>query len=108
MRTLFIFLYCLTLGTIAMADRPSIKGKIICLDPGHGGTADTDAFRQGPSGEREEWINLRVAFMLKELLEKNGAQVIMTRTEDVFIPLADRASIAKEKNRTNEHYVEMD
>lgn len=99
-RSLFLFLFfcCPTQGTSAMQDRPSIRGKIICLDPGHGGTATTDTFRQGPSGEREEWINLRVAFILKELLEKNGAQVIMTRTEDVFVPLADRATIAKENN----------
>lgn len=72
-----------------------LQGKIICIDPGHGGTALTDAYRVGIGGEREEWINLRVAMLLKEKVEKRGARVVMTRTDDSFIPLADRAKAAK-------------
>lgn len=72
----------------------SLENKIICIDPGHGGTADTDSYRVGPSGEREEWINLRVGLMLKELLEAKGAQVVMTRSEDVQVPLIERATMA--------------
>ena len=34
----------------------NLKYKIICIDPGHGGTANSDSFRIGPTGEREEWI----------------------------------------------------
>lgn len=74
----------------------SIKGKTICIDPGHGGTADTDTYRVGPSGEREEWVNLRVALYLQKLLQKEGAVVIMTRTEDVFVPLEKRSAVALE------------
>jgi len=75
-------------------DPVSLTGKIICLDPGHGGTAATDHYRQGPTGEREEWINLRVAQLLKKKLEATGAKVIMTRTTDTFVPLIERAKIA--------------
>jgi N-acetylmuramoyl-L-alanine amidase len=75
-----------------------LKGKFVCLDPGHGGTAATDSFRIGPSGEREEWINLRVALELKDLLEEVDCTVILTRTEDVLVPLKDRAKIAVENN----------
>lgn len=75
-----------------------LQGKIICLDPGHGNTADSDTFRIGPSGEREEWINLRVARLLKEVLEAKGAKVIMTRTADTHVELAKRAEIAKKGN----------
>lgn len=71
-----------------------LRGKIICLDPGHGGTASKDSFRVGPTGEREEWINLRVALMLKEMLEKAGAKVIITRTEDIDVPLMERPKMA--------------
>jgi N-acetylmuramoyl-L-alanine amidase len=71
-----------------------IKGKIICIDPGHGGTASTDSFRVGPGGEREEWINLRIAQHLKDMLEKVGAKVIMTRTTDIQVGLKERAMIA--------------
>lgn len=74
-----------------------LEKKIICIDPGHGGTAKTDTFRVGPTGEREEWINLRVSIYLQKLLEENGAVVIMTRTEDIHIPLQERAEIAKKE-----------
>ncbi|KAA6441350.1 N-acetylmuramoyl-L-alanine amidase [Dyadobacter flavalbus] len=72
----------------------TLKGKIICVDPGHGGTALTDSYRVGPAGEREEWINLRVGILLRKMLEEKGATVIMTRTEDKFVPLPDRAKLA--------------
>jgi len=73
-----------------------LKGKVICLDPGHGGTAEIDQYRVGPSGEREEWINLRVGMYLKKMLEKQGANVLMTREADVQVALADRAEMAVE------------
>jgi N-acetylmuramoyl-L-alanine amidase len=80
---------------LAFAQKASVlDGKIIVIDPGHGGTATTDSYRQGPTGEREEWIDLRVGLILKELLEAKGAKVLMTRTSDVFVSLADRSKLA--------------
>ncbi len=77
--------------------RPSVlAGKVVCLDPGHGGTAASDTYRVGPTGEREEWINLRVALALRQLLEARGAKVLMTRTDDRDVPLVDRARLAME------------
>ncbi|MCF0059488.1 N-acetylmuramoyl-L-alanine amidase [Dyadobacter sp. CY356] len=72
----------------------SLSGKIICVDAGHGGTALTDSYRVGPGGEREEWINLRVAKLLQKMLEEKGAKVLMTRTTDDTIALWRRARIA--------------
>jgi N-acetylmuramoyl-L-alanine amidase len=72
----------------------TLAGKIICLDAGHGGTAQTDSYRVGPSGEREEWINLRVAKLLRQLLEEKGARVLMTRTADDNISFDDRIRLA--------------
>lgn len=97
----FIFLLSLTgcTTTTETVTEPSVfSGKVICLDPGHGGTAETDPFRAGPSGEREEWINLRVALLLKDMLEEQGAEVIMTRTEDINLSLGSRADIAIENH----------
>lgn len=71
-----------------------LKGKIICIDPGHGDTAGKDNFRIAPSGEREEWINLRVALMLRDMLEAKGVKVLITRTEDIHVELKDRAMLA--------------
>jgi N-acetylmuramoyl-L-alanine amidase len=76
----------------------TLSGKTIFLDPGHGGTADTDQYRVGPTGEREEWINLRVAQMLRAMLEEKGARVVMSRTADSAVALQERAEMAKEVN----------
>jgi len=72
----------------------SLKGKIICVDPGHGGTALTDHYRVGIAGEREEWVNLRVGLLLQKMLEEKGATVIMTRTRDTIVTLPARAKLA--------------
>lgn len=71
-----------------------LSGKLICIDPGHGGSSATDSYRQGPTGEREEWIDLRVGLLLKEILEEKGAKVLMTRSEDIPVPLAARSKMA--------------
>lgn len=96
----FFVLPCLGLTQTEMSQEnvSPVVGKIICLDAGHAGTAKTDSFRAGPKGEREEWINLRVALLLQKLLEKKGAKVVMTRTTDDTISLTRRAKIAKENN----------
>lgn len=96
----FVFLFNLGLIPVAISQETisPVKGKIICLDAGHGGTAKTDSFRAGPTGEREEWINLRVALLLQKMLEEKGARVVMTRVSDDTISLSRRAQIAKENN----------
>jgi N-acetylmuramoyl-L-alanine amidase len=64
----------------------------IVLDPGHGGH-DTGAI--GPSGLMEKDVVLDLALRLRRLLvERLGARVLMTRTEDVFVPLPERTAIA--------------
>ncbi len=96
----YLVLSLCLLGCASRAGKTAglLHGKVICIDPGHGGTAETDQYRVGIAGEREEWVNLRVGLYLRELLEKAGATVIMTREEDVFVPLADRASMALEND----------
>jgi len=92
-----IFLFCAFFSCYSERANP-LAGKIICIDPGHGGTATTDSFRVGPSGEREEWINLRVGLYLKSFLEKEGTIVIMIRNKDIGIGLKERALLAIENN----------
>ncbi|EON76106.1 N-acetylmuramoyl-L-alanine amidase [Lunatimonas lonarensis] len=92
----FLWILFLLSSFSGIAQQPiaPLAGKVICLDPGHGGTADTDQYRVGLAGEREEWINLRVGLVLKRLLEKAGATVLMTRESDLLVSLADRAEMA--------------
>jgi len=66
----------------------------ICLDPGHGGDAHKRAYKRGPTGVREAEMNLRVAKYLRSFLEAAGAQVRLTREEDVDLTLAERADVA--------------
>jgi N-acetylmuramoyl-L-alanine amidase len=73
----------------------SLTNRVICIDPGHGGSAHKDNFRKGPTGEREEWINLRVALLLRDLLQAQGATVWLTRTTDTDTAFPDRTQLAR-------------
>ncbi|MGI6112543.1 MAG: N-acetylmuramoyl-L-alanine amidase CwlD [Mahellales bacterium] len=54
-------------------------GKVIVIDPGHGGE---DPGAVSPGGTEESHINLAIAKRLKEYLEQDGTMVIMTREDD--------------------------
>ncbi|HOJ11297.1 MAG TPA: N-acetylmuramoyl-L-alanine amidase [Clostridiales bacterium] len=58
------------------------KPKTVILDPGHGGE-DPGAVSEY-SGLREKDVTLKIAFKVKELLEKENYKVIITRTEDIL------------------------
>ncbi|WP_029035509.1 N-acetylmuramoyl-L-alanine amidase [Salinimicrobium terrae] len=97
MKFLFLLLLiALSFPFYSQSQDSGLAGKTIILDAGHGGTALTDKFRVGPTGEREEWINLRVALILQNLLEARGARVIMSRVSDENVLLSKRAELAKE------------
>lgn len=81
-----------------------LLGKIICLDPGHGGN---DCGAIGPSGTLEKDNTLAISLLLRDILESNGATVILTRDTDrnVSFPessageeLAARVEIATDAN----------
>lgn len=59
-----------------------IKGKVITLDPGHGGS---DPGAIGKSGLKEKQVTLAIAEYVQEMLEKKDAKVHMTRTKDVDV-----------------------
>ncbi len=93
-----LFASCLFLVSCMSENDNPLEGKVICIDPGHGGTAETDTFRVGPTGEREEWVNMRVALKLAELLEESDAVPYLTRSADSTVELkarADRALLRK-------------
>lgn len=68
-----------------------LNGKIIVLDPGHGGE-DTGAI--GPTGLLEKTINLAVALDLASILKAQGATVYLTRATDVYVSLRSRIDLA--------------
>jgi N-acetylmuramoyl-L-alanine amidase len=72
-----------------------LKMSRVVIDAGHGGY-DTGSI--GPTGFTEKELVLDVAKRLKTLIESEmGAEVIMTRTEDVFVPLESRTQIANKE-----------
>ncbi|MBO8142754.1 MAG: N-acetylmuramoyl-L-alanine amidase [Firmicutes bacterium] len=93
---------CLLLLGAAIAARRSapvfdpaagpLAGVVAAIDPGHGGS-DRGACHL-PSGLIEKEINMDMAFRLKRGLEEAGAAVILTRRDDTFVPLDERAQIA--------------
>lgn len=68
------------------------KTYTIVIDPGHGGK-DVGAV---DNGQREKEINLEVAKKLAARIKKNlkNVKVVMTREEDKYITLQERADIA--------------
>ncbi len=58
---------------------PALKGKTLCLDPGHGGK---DNGASAPNGLREKTVNLAIAKRAEELLVASGASVVLTRYRD--------------------------
>ncbi len=59
-----------------------LKGKIICLDPGHGGTDVGAIGKKSGKDIYEKDITLSIALPLRDLLTAAGATVIMTRATD--------------------------
>jgi N-acetylmuramoyl-L-alanine amidase len=67
---------------------------LVVLDPGHGGI---DTGTKATSGELEKDIVLDFAQRLRDRVEKSGKyRVLMTRSDDTFVPLADRVRIARD------------
>jgi len=73
-------------------DTPKVAMRRIVLDPGHGGK-DTGKVN-GPYKYNEKAATLDTAARLKILLEKQGFEIVFTRTKDVFLDLDDRPAIA--------------
>ncbi len=71
-----------------------LEGKKIVLDAGHGGEDPGAVGAFGPdSGKNEKDINLAVVLSLRDKLSALGAEVILTRNEDIALTLKQRQTI---------------
>jgi N-acetylmuramoyl-L-alanine amidase len=66
---------------------------IVCIDPGHGGN-DSGAVA---NGIREKDVNLAVSLMVRDMLQAQGIEVLITRDTDVFVSFHDRVNLANSK-----------
>jgi N-acetylmuramoyl-L-alanine amidase len=89
------FVSVLVLLSLPVSSRAAERPARIVVDPGHGGD---QGGATSPTGLLEKDVSLQVARRLRELLEEElGAQVLMTREEDEFLPLPERVEFANKQ-----------
>jgi N-acetylmuramoyl-L-alanine amidase len=76
---------------LTLAEQLGLKVRRVIIDPGHGGH-DTGAI--GKEGTREKDVALSISKKLAEELKGKGLEVVLTRDDDRFIRLEDRAKFA--------------
>jgi N-acetylmuramoyl-L-alanine amidase len=82
-------------GSYSLARQLGLSARTIVIDAGHGGH---DPGTIGPRGLQEKEVVLDVALRLARLVRARlGAEVILTRGADVFVPLEERTAIANSK-----------
>jgi len=74
-------------------NRPGVKLKRVCLDPGHGGK---DPGNRAGSNEEKKYT-LLLAHEVRSQLTRAGLKVTMTRSTDTFIELPTRPEIARRR-----------
>lgn len=74
---------------------PKLLPPLIIIDAGHGGE-DQGTLSIIKPAYQEKYLTLVTSKMLKDYLHKLGYRIKMTRTDDTFISLSDRAKIAND------------
>lgn len=83
----------------ASSSNKGLKGKLIVIDPGHGGS---DAGTQGKKyGTHEKTLNLSTANYIADKLRQAGALVTMTRTGEAENPSLSSRVAVSEKQRAD-------
>lgn len=67
-----------SISAIKTTNTQSLLGKIIVIDPGHGGLDNGASVKK----IKEDELNLKISNVLKDELESRGATVYLTRTDD--------------------------
>jgi N-acetylmuramoyl-L-alanine amidase len=77
-------------------DKGPLAGKVIVVDPGHGGADSGAPSAAAKAKDRvlEKDITLDIGLRLARLLGEKGATVVLTRKDDTYLPLPDRAEVA--------------
>jgi len=78
----------------------TLSGKKICVDPGHGGSDPGAIGTNGSALPNESDLVLDVDLRLQSMLTDDAATVVMTRTDEVEVSLANRVAIANSNSVT--------
>lgn len=71
-----------------------IDNGIICLDAGHGGIDHGASFH----GLKEKDITLDIVLSASRILSMHGYTIVLTRSDDRYVPLYDRCRISNDSN----------
>lgn len=82
---LFVFIMIFSLTSIQVSAFLPLTGKIIVVDPGHGGKDPGTSYKN----ILEKDINLKISLYLEKELSKRGASVILTRDGDYDLSSAN-------------------
>ena len=107
---MFLFLFgLLGLNMVeAKINDVPLKGKVIYLDPGHGGVDPGAMYKS----TKEKDINLEISNRLKDTLESNGAIVYLTRNGDYDLSVPNtinrkRSDLSRRSNIINRSECDM-
>ncbi len=95
-----LFFYGYTGYSYLTSGTPS--GKTVIIDPGHGGE---DGGAVGKSGSLEKELNLAISLKLRDILAKEGFQVVMTRETDVSLHAPEEKSNKKRSDLNHRVYI---
>jgi N-acetylmuramoyl-L-alanine amidase len=76
---------------LTLAEQLGLKVRRVVIDPGHGGH-DTGAI--GRQGTREKDVALAISQKVARALRGQGLEVVLTREDDRYLKLEDRAQMA--------------
>lgn len=90
----FIVKDAIETAAVSSEKSKGLKGKLIVIDPGHGGDDPGAIGTKYETMEKE--LNLSTSFYLEDELRSRGARVLMTRTKEEEKPkLSDRVKISE-------------
>lgn len=72
--------------------------RVVFIDPGHGGSDSGAVGRLNGRNIYEKDLNLSVSLKVRDLLEKEGYEVIMSRETDKSLSLLDRSRMSNNSN----------
>ncbi|RKH51870.1 N-acetylmuramoyl-L-alanine amidase [Corallococcus sp. AB049A] len=78
---------------LTLAEQLGLKVRRVVIDAGHGGH---DSGAIGKAGTKEKDVALAISKKVADGLREKGLEVVLTRDDDTFIRLEDRAKLANE------------
>ena len=110
-RFIVLLSFCLLtmcVGYVNASTKNVLKDKVIYIDPGHGGVDPGTIYKS----IYEKDINLKISMELKDVLERNGAIVYLTRSDDYDLAVTNtinrkRSDLSRRANAINKSNCDM-